>query len=283
MTSNATRPWDTTHAADTARLTELVGVVQRTQRAEDVDGFLALFTPDAEWVNGAGHRLVGFEAIAVFTRTSLPGGMAGQSVRYDLAHVRFLAPDVAITSVNQEYLTVDGESWSPRREGRPTYVWARRDGDWRIVQGQNTIVVQPEPEFDAAVSTADAAALRSIVANVELGFNQNDIELLLQDFAPDARIVNAIGTELVGREQIEASTRAGLSRAHLRDSTAFYRLHGLAMLAPDVAVAHKRAWSTEAAAERGEAPEMTALYVFTRRERRWWIIRRQNTLVPAAT
>ena len=274
---------DTTsdRAADTARLTELVGVVQRTQRAEDVDGFLALFAPDAVWVNGAGHRLVGLDAIAAFTRSSLPGGMAGQSVRYDLAHVRFLSPDVAITGVDQEYLTADGERWSPRREGKPTYVWVRDDGDWRIVQGQNTIVVQPEPEFDGNVSDEDAAALRGIVANVERGFNENDAELLLQDVAPDARIVSAIGTELVGREQIEESTRLGLTQAYLRDSSAHYRLHGITMLAPDVAVAHKRAWSTEDAAERGDAPEMTALYVLARREGRWWIIRRQNTLVPA--
>lgn len=270
-------------AADTARLTELVGVVERTQRAEDVDGFLALFAPDAVWVNGAGHRLVGFEDIAAFTRRSLPGGMAGQSVRYDVAGVRFLAADVAMTSVDQEYLTADGESFLPRRQGKPTYVWVRRDGDWRIVYGQNTIVVQPGPEVDGAVSAEDAAALRDIVANVERGFNQNDADALLRDVAPDARIVNAIGMELVGREQIEASTRQGFTQAYLRDSTAHYRLHGIAMLAPDIAVAHKRAWSTEDAAERGEAPEMTALYVFARREDRWWIIRRQNTLVPVDT
>lgn len=270
-------------AADTARLTELVGVVERTQRAEDVDGFLALFAPDAVWVNGAGHRLVGFEDIAAFTRRSLPGGTTGQFVRYDVAGVRFLAADVAMTSVDQEYLTADGESFLPRRQGKPTYVWVRRDGVWRIVYGQNTIVVQPGPEVDGAVSDEDAAALRDIVANVERGFNQNDADVLLRDVAPDARIVNAIGMELVGREQIEASTRLGFTQAHLRDSTAHYRLHGIAMLAPDVAVAHKRAWSTEDAAERGEAPEMTALYVFTRREGRWWIIRRQNTLVPATS
>ena len=47
------------------------------------------------------------------------------------------------------------------------------------------------------------------------------------------------------------------------------------MLVPDVAVIHKRAWSTEDAADRDDAPEMTALYVFVRRKGRWWIIRRK--------
>ncbi|QEW04187.1 SgcJ/EcaC family oxidoreductase [Microbacterium lushaniae] len=268
-----------TAPTDTDRLTELVAAIQRTQRSEDVDGFLDLFAPDAVWVNGAGQRLVGLEEIAAFTRNALPGGMAGQSVRYDVTDVRFPAPDVAITSVDQEYLSADEESFSPRIEGRPTYVWARRDGDWRIVHGQNTGVIPPD---DEASAPEDAAALRDIVANVEEGFNRNDVELLVRDIAPDARIVNAVGAQLIGREEIAASTRQGLLQAHLRDATAHYRLDGITLLAPDVAVAHKRAWSTAEAAERGDAPEMTALYVFARRDGRWWIVRRQNTLVAAA-
>jgi len=269
----------TAASRDADRLTELVAAIQRTQRAEDVDGFLALFATDAVWVNGAGGRLLGIEEIVDFTRKALPGGMAGQSVRYDVTDVRFPAPDVAITSVDQEYLTADGQSFSPRREGRPTYVWARRDGDWRIVHGQNTGVIQPA---DETIAGEDAATLRDIVANVERGFNENDAELLIRDIAPDARIVNAVGAELIGREEIETSTRKALLRAHLRDATAHYRLDGIALLAPDVAVAHKRAWSTAEAADRGDAPEMTALYVFARRDGRWWILRRQNTLVAAA-
>lgn len=133
---------------DIARLTDLVAVVERTQRSEDVDGFLALFASDAVWVNGAGRRLVGLDEIAEFTRSVLPGGMAGQSVRYDIVNVRFLTPDIAITSIDQEYLTSDEQRLSPRQQGKPTYVWARRDGDWRIVQGQNTGVVQPSNESD---------------------------------------------------------------------------------------------------------------------------------------
>lgn len=147
---------DRTAEADIARLTELVAVVQRTQRSEDVEGFLALFAPDAVWVNGAGRRLTGLDEIAEFTREALPGGMAGLSVRYEVANVRFLAADVAVTGVDQEYLTVDGQSFSPRREGRPTYVWARRDGDWRIVQGQNTGVAQADLEGDATFPTETA-------------------------------------------------------------------------------------------------------------------------------
>lgn len=265
--------------ADTARLIDLVATVQRTQRAEDVDGFLALFAHDAVWVNGAGRRLVGLEEIADSTRRSLPGAMANESVRYEVANVRFLTNDIAITSIDQEYLTVDEQSLSPRRQGKPTYIWARLDGDWRIVQGQNTIVVQPDEAVPARITPQDSAAITAIVANVEKGFNGNDADLLTRDIAPDARIVNAVGVELVGRDEIEASARHGLEQTSLRDATVHYRVHSVELLAPDIAVAEKRAWSTPEAAERGESPEMVALYVFARRGGRWWVIRRHNTLV----
>lgn len=234
--------------ADTARLIDLVATVQRTQRAEDVDGFLALFAQGAVWVNGAGRRLVGLE-------------------------------EIAITSIDQEYLTVDERALSPRRQGKPTYIWARIDGDWRIVQRQNTIVVQPDEAVPASITPQDSAAITAIVANVEKGFNENDPDLLTRDIASDARIVNAVGVELIGLDQIEASARHGLTQTSLSDATAHYRVHGVELLAPDIAVAQKRAWSTPEAAERGDSPEMVALYVFARRDGRWWVIRRQNTLV----
>ncbi|WP_167045015.1 SgcJ/EcaC family oxidoreductase [Salinibacterium sp. ZJ454] len=124
--------------ADAMRLIERVAEVERTQRNEDVDGFLSLFDTDAVWITGGGRRLVGREAIAEFTGNVLPGSSADGSVRYDIQHIRLITPDVALTSVDQEYLTADGTPLSPRQLGRPSYVWVRADGDWRIISGQNT-------------------------------------------------------------------------------------------------------------------------------------------------
>jgi len=128
-------------AADVERLISLVAMVEHTQRTEDVDGFLVLFDPDAVWITGGGRRLIGREAIATFTRAVLPGAMTGGSVRYDVAHIRFITPDVALTSVDQEYLTADGTPLTPRQLGRPTYVWRRQGTDWLITSGQNTTFV----------------------------------------------------------------------------------------------------------------------------------------------
>lgn len=95
------------------------------------------------WVSAGGVRLIGWSAIAEFTRTVLPGAFADGSVRFEVEHIRFITPDVALTGVNQEYLTADGQPLSPRQEGRPSYIWQRRDGEWRIAVGQNTPVPNP--------------------------------------------------------------------------------------------------------------------------------------------
>lgn len=127
-------PSDATRT-DVDRLVDLVATIETTQRTEDVDGFLALFHDDAVWVTGGGRRLVGKQEIAAFTRSVLPGAMAGTTVDYVVDHVRFLTPDVALTGVLQEYRPDDG----PSSRGLPSYVWVREaGGDWLLAVGQNT-------------------------------------------------------------------------------------------------------------------------------------------------
>ena len=128
---------------DSTALRHRVSALEKAQRHEDVDGFLALFDPEAIWVTGGGVRLVGRDAIGEFTRRVLPKGMADGSVRYDVVELRLLGPDIALTSVDQEYLSADGRPLEPPQRGRPSYVWRRAaEGSWRIVVGQNTGVVE---------------------------------------------------------------------------------------------------------------------------------------------
>jgi len=131
---------------------------------------------------------------------------------------------------------------------------------------------EPAPDFgQTAPMPKDEEAILLV--------NTNDAELLLRHVARDAVIVNAIGAVLRGRDAVESATREGLSRGPLQAATAHYRLSDIALVAPDVIVAHKSAWSTVEDARRGAPPEMNAHYTFVRREGRWWILRRQNTLV----
>jgi uncharacterized protein (TIGR02246 family) len=128
---------------DVAALVARVAELERTQRQEDVAGFLALFDPLAVWVTGGGKRLIGLEVIAGFTRAVLPGAMADGSVNYAVEHVLFIAPDVALTGVRQQYVDRAGR---PTAAGLPSYVWRRANGVWKIVAGQNTIAETPAPE-----------------------------------------------------------------------------------------------------------------------------------------
>ena len=124
--------------SDVEALTARVAELERSQRQEDSEGFLALFDPAATWVTGGGRRLIGREAISEFTRQVLPGAFVDGSVNYTIQVVSFISPDVVLTGVDQQY--VDGSN-QPTGAGRPSYVWRRVDGDWLIVVGQNTAVV----------------------------------------------------------------------------------------------------------------------------------------------
>jgi uncharacterized protein (TIGR02246 family) len=122
-------------------LVALVAEIERAQQQEDVEGFLALFAPTAVWVNGAGRRLIGLDEISEFTRGVLPGAMAGGSVTYEVEHIAFITPDVALTGVRQQYLDAAGEPLAADGAGSPSYLWSRTGGTWKIVAGQNTAVI----------------------------------------------------------------------------------------------------------------------------------------------
>jgi uncharacterized protein (TIGR02246 family) len=118
-----------------------VAELERTQRAEDVDDFLALFDPNAVWVTGGGRRLIGLDVIGEFTRSVLPGAFTdGGSVDYEVEHVLIVADDVVLTGVRQQYRDSSG---AVTAVGLPSYVWRRMGGEWSIVVGQNTTVPEP--------------------------------------------------------------------------------------------------------------------------------------------
>jgi uncharacterized protein (TIGR02246 family) len=135
----------------------------------------------------------------------------------------------------------------------------------------------PRPT-DRTLPEADLAAITQVVKDVEDGFNANDPDLLTAHVAEDAVVVDVRGTLLRGRAAVDEASRAGLA-GPLREATAHYRVSDVAAVAPGVVVAQKSAWSTPAAADAGAPPEMRALYVLVQRDGRWWIVRRQNTLV----
>ncbi|MCX4865967.1 SgcJ/EcaC family oxidoreductase [Streptomyces sp. NBC_00257] len=125
-----------TETADIKAIEQVVATVERAQRAKDVEGFLALFHPDALWTTGHGKVLIGFDAIAEFTRTVLPAASWEGEITYEAVHTQFLRPDVAAVKVRQLYHSPEGET-----EGAPLYVMTKQDdGRWLLHACQNTAV-----------------------------------------------------------------------------------------------------------------------------------------------
>jgi uncharacterized protein (TIGR02246 family) len=128
-------------AAEIAAIEEVVATVEHAQQNELPDEFVGLFRPDAIWTTAHGRRLTGREEISAFTHQVLPGAMRHSTATYEVAHVLFIRPDVAAVKVRQRPVTLDGRPIEGENEGSPLYVMAKENGDWRLVAGQNTVVL----------------------------------------------------------------------------------------------------------------------------------------------
>jgi uncharacterized protein (TIGR02246 family) len=125
---------------DRASIDAVVAQLENAQQHELPDAFLALFRSDAIWTTAHGKRLIGREEIAAFTHRVLPGAMKESTARYEVTHVVFARPDVAVVHVRQRPITHDGTPIDDQPEGRPLYVMARERDAWKLVAGQNTQV-----------------------------------------------------------------------------------------------------------------------------------------------
>jgi uncharacterized protein (TIGR02246 family) len=128
---------------DLAAIADTVARLEHAQQRENVGAFLQLFVRDAVWVTAHGRRLVGRDEIGEFTRQVLPGAMRESTARYEVAHVSFVRPDVAVVHVDQVPVTLDGDPLTAEPHGRPLYVMSRIDSRWLIAAGQNTQVIMP--------------------------------------------------------------------------------------------------------------------------------------------
>jgi uncharacterized protein (TIGR02246 family) len=138
----------------------------------------------------------------------------------------------------------------------------------------------PPTASDDNDHAADRAAIAQIIADVEAGLNRKDPDLMTRHFAPNAIAVGADGSAVTGRDALREAHVRGLS-GFLRDQYARYEIADLTFLRPDVAILHKRARATDRDGRPlGVGHAMIALYVLTKERDRWWIVARQNTLMP---
>jgi uncharacterized protein (TIGR02246 family) len=131
----------------------------------------------------------------------------------------------------------------------------------------------------ATARQGDIEALGAIIADVQAGFNDNDPELLAAHFTEDGTAVNVMGVLVEGRDAMVRTSRELLA-GPLKEERARYELGDVVFLTPDVAVAHKTARAIDRdGVELDDRDVMIALYVFVRRDGRWLIAARQNTLI----
>jgi uncharacterized protein (TIGR02246 family) len=130
-----------TRAVEIEAIKQVVAAVEHSQQNELSDEFVGLFRPDAIWTTAHGRRLTGRDEISAFTRQVLPGAMKDSTATYEVAHVLFIRPDVAAVKVRQQPVTLDGRPIEGENQGSPLYVMSKEDGHWRLVAGQNTLVL----------------------------------------------------------------------------------------------------------------------------------------------
>ena len=130
-----------TRAAEMEAIKQVVSVLEHAQQNELPDEFVGLFRQDAIWTTGGGKLLIGRDEISVFTHQVLPGAMQDSTATYEVAHVLFIRPDVAAVKVRQRPVTLDGEPIDGQNEGSPLYIMAKEGGQWCLVAGQNTVVL----------------------------------------------------------------------------------------------------------------------------------------------
>lgn len=127
--------------ADVEAIVALVARVEHAQQNELPDAFMAEFSRrDPVWTTAHGMRLSGWDTISEFTHKVLPGAMQESTATYEVVRILFVRPDVAAVNVHQRPVTLDGRPVPDIPEGRPFYVLAKDDGEWRIAAAQNTQV-----------------------------------------------------------------------------------------------------------------------------------------------
>ena len=130
-----------TRAVEIEAIKQVVAAVEYSQQNELPDEFVGLFRHDAIWTTAHGRRLIGRDEISAFTHQVLPGAMRESTATYEVAHVLFVRLDVAAVKVRQRPVTLDGGRIEGESERSPLYIMAKESGQWCLVAGQNTLVL----------------------------------------------------------------------------------------------------------------------------------------------
>ena len=100
------------------------------ERRRDVEAILAFIAPDF-YMYADGDR-VDYETVAGQIRSTMPALQRFETTWSDV-EVTVLARDQALVSLVFRDAVTGGDGVTTRLRGPTTFVWSRRDGDWRII------------------------------------------------------------------------------------------------------------------------------------------------------
>jgi uncharacterized protein (TIGR02246 family) len=132
------------------------------------------------------------------------------------------------------------------------------------------------PVLKAQTSTADEAAIKQLVQQVQDGWNAHDGAAFAAPFAADADYVVVNGMKIKGRDEIEKGHTQIFSTIY-KDSRNIATVKGIRFLRADVAVVHIE-WNLEHSASGAKRTDRALnSWVVTKDNGKWSIASFQNT------
>lgn len=136
-------------AEDESAVRALVNEFANTWNRHDMKAMHELDTEDVEWVNVVGHHWRGKDNVYKGHVAIHKGMCATTTMNIDSATIRSIAPTVAIAvATMQSGPSLDPHfPWVLAAKSRASFTMVKRDGIWKIVHFQNTII-DPKAEND---------------------------------------------------------------------------------------------------------------------------------------
>ena len=138
-------------ADDESAVRTLVSEFANTWNRHDMKGMHDLDTEDVEWINVVGHHWRGKTTVYKGHAAIHKGMSATTTAKVDTAIVRSIDPTVAIAVVTFRFVATQDPRypWAPpsTSKTRASFAMVKREGIWKIVHFQNTII-DPRAEND---------------------------------------------------------------------------------------------------------------------------------------
>jgi len=127
--------------SDERCLHQLVYQLEAAWNGADGKSFAEAFAEDADFIHILGGYYTGRAAIETGHRMIFGTIYKNSAVRYSVEKIRFFRPEIAIVFLRQ-YLRFYEAGAPSELEARPTIIAEKRDGNWQIVNLQNTRITE---------------------------------------------------------------------------------------------------------------------------------------------